>query len=334
MAFNYPREAMLSRVSKLTLMPVAFVLLVVATSAAQPTNFSATVTGSTVVLTWIPPAGSVSNQFIVEAALTPGGAVIASLPVTGTALSVPNVPSGTYFVRVRQVGGPPSNEITVVVSSGCAPVGTRVQATATNVAVSWGAGCAGSSFVVQAGSGPGLANIAVVDVGGQPGISAIAPPGLYYIRIVANSPQGTAVTEDYRALLLPNTVTDTLNPTGAVSFPVVASATGTYQAVLTWHDPSIDLDLYLTTPTCPYPPTGCLLAISDGVGVNQEQVAFPVTVGQTYRLWVDNFSTRPSSFSIANFVGAVGTPVSDSGDGQKSSTPTSTTLTKKKPGAQ
>lgn len=320
---------MLSRVTYRSAITLVLMLGLAGIAHAQPTDFSSTVTGSTVVLTWTPVAGV--STYVVEAAVTPGGPLVASLSVTGSSLTVPNVPSGVYFVKVRGLGGPPSSEITVAVSSDCAPVGTRVQATGTNVGVSWAPGCAGSTFVVQAGSAPGLSNLAVVPVGTQAGVTANAPAGIYFIRIVENSAQGVAVTEDFRAVLLNNAVTDTLQPTAAVSFPVVASATGTYQAVLTWQDPSIDLDLYLTTPTCPYPPTGCLLAISDGIGVNQEQVAIPVEVGQTYRLWVDNFSGRPTSFSIQNFVGNTGTPVADERDGVQSDLAPAPVIRKTKP---
>ncbi|MCC7180853.1 MAG: hypothetical protein IT177_20910 [Acidobacteria bacterium] len=48
-----------------------------------------------------------------------GGPVIASLPVSGTSISVPGVPSGAYYVRgaaVNSVGtGAPSSPVTVVV---------------------------------------------------------------------------------------------------------------------------------------------------------------------------------------------------------------------------
>jgi hypothetical protein len=72
-----------------------------------------------VALSWIRAPEQVTG-FIVEAGSAPGRSDLAVLPVTtGETLTVPNVPSGTYYVRVRaqnHVGpGLPSNEIAVVV---------------------------------------------------------------------------------------------------------------------------------------------------------------------------------------------------------------------------
>jgi hypothetical protein len=69
-----------------------------------------------------------------------------------------------------------------------------------------------------------------------------------------------------------------------------------------WGDPTVDLDLYLASAGCAYPPTGCLLAISDTSGGNTESISYGVGGGQTYRLWVDNFSPRTMSYTIYNTI--------------------------------
>jgi Fibronectin type III domain len=90
-----------------------------------PTNLIGAVAGSTVSLSWIPPVtGGAPSSYVVEAAVTPGGPVVASLPTTLTSLDVPGVRNGTYFVRVRAVNGDgtsqPSNEIAITVGAvGC-----------------------------------------------------------------------------------------------------------------------------------------------------------------------------------------------------------------------
>lgn len=78
----------------------------------------ATVVNRTVTLSWVPGPGS-PTSYVLAAALTPGGAVIATVPLTTTSVSIPAVPSGTYFLRVSGVNalgtGPASNEVAVVV---------------------------------------------------------------------------------------------------------------------------------------------------------------------------------------------------------------------------
>ena len=96
-------------------------LTVAAPSApAAPTLNAPVVSGSTVTFSWTPGAGAgASTSYLLTASLTPGGASIASLPVSATGIAVPNVPPGTYYVRVSGVNsagvGAPSNQVTVVV---------------------------------------------------------------------------------------------------------------------------------------------------------------------------------------------------------------------------
>src|SRR5688572_13991482 len=63
-----------------------------------PQSLTATVSGSTVSLNWLPPTtGGVPASYLLEASLSAGGPVLTSMPVAGTPLAVPNVPNGTYF---------------------------------------------------------------------------------------------------------------------------------------------------------------------------------------------------------------------------------------------
>jgi hypothetical protein len=291
----------------LKLIRLVFILLAApAVAYAQPQNLTSTVNGSTVVLTWTGGSGS----YVVEAALVPGGAVIASLPVSGTSLTVPNVPSGTYYVRVRDGSGRASNEVTVsVAGSGCPgpplPPALVVRSTGPNASVSWASsgGCAPTSFTLFAGSAPGLSNIAVVNAGGSLGLSAVAPAGIYYVRVLGTNAFGSAISQELTLRIQANAQNDTLTPFGLVAFDVLMTRTGTYQGVLVWDDATIDLDLYLTTAGCPYPPGACLLEISDATGTNTEAVSRSVVAGQSYRLWVDNFSGRTTSFALISTIG-------------------------------
>jgi hypothetical protein len=84
-----------------------------------PPTLTAVVNGNQVTFTWQPGQdGPPPTSYTIGAALVPGGPVVASLPVSGTTITVP-APPGTYFVRViahNDVGSSEaSNEVTVVV---------------------------------------------------------------------------------------------------------------------------------------------------------------------------------------------------------------------------
>ena len=91
------------------------------TLPSAPTQLQATVTGSTVTLSWQPPAMGVPiTTYVIEVGLsptTPANLLVAPL---GPGVSfAAGAPSGTYFVRLRAQNdagvGPPSEQITVVV---------------------------------------------------------------------------------------------------------------------------------------------------------------------------------------------------------------------------
>ena len=295
-------------------------LLIAVPAFAQPSGLTATVNGTTVTLNW---SGGGASSFIVEAALVPGGLPVASLPVNGTTLTVPNVPSGNYYVKVRAVGGAASNEVLVSVSSGCPgpplPPAVIVRSVGLQASVTWGSsgGCAPTSYTLFAGSAPGLSNIVVVNAGAQQGLATAAPPGTYFVRVLGTNAYGSAMSEEFIVNVAANALTDTVSPNGAVAFDVNMSQSGNYVGTLVWNDASIDLDFYLATAGCPYPPGGCLLEISDAIGVNTEAVGHAVTGGQTYRLWVDNFSPRTTSFTIYNTIGGAAIPTGDAASDAK-----------------
>ncbi len=85
-----------------------------------PEDFVADVNGSAVAFSWAAPAtGGAAGAYILEAGSGPGLSDIARVPVNGTSLTAPNVPAGTYFVRVRGINntglGDASEELQVVV---------------------------------------------------------------------------------------------------------------------------------------------------------------------------------------------------------------------------
>ncbi|MGE0043568.1 MAG: hypothetical protein AB7V01_20520, partial [Vicinamibacterales bacterium] len=171
-------------------------------AAGGPTNLAAIVTGTSVAFSWSPPPGGAAGGYLLEAAASAGGAAIATLPVAQAAVTVTGVPVGTYYVRVRAVGGVlASNEVTVTIGgagpSPCgapaAPAGLVASVSGGLVTLGWttGGGCAAASYRLQAGSAPGLTDLASLGVAGT-SVTVSAPPGQYYVRVVAVNASGAS----------------------------------------------------------------------------------------------------------------------------------------------
>jgi predicted phage tail protein len=85
-----------------------------------PDELTATVSGNAVTFTWLAPVtGGAAGAYVLEAGSGPGLSDLARVPVSGTSLTAPSVPAGSYFVRVRAVNnagmGDASAEVQAVV---------------------------------------------------------------------------------------------------------------------------------------------------------------------------------------------------------------------------
>jgi glucose/arabinose dehydrogenase len=187
-------------------------ILRIASAGAPPPNapqsFQAVVTNQNVLLSWNPPAsGPLPSQYQLEAGSTPGGSdlLVAPLSASPTSLLVAGVPLGTYYVRLRSVtvGGAsqPSNEVVVMVSGGCtsappAPFGFVASVSGQLVALAWslsGTNNGPTAFVIEAGSAPGLADLAQAAIDGSlRGVTVGAPPRTYYVRLRSANACGTS----------------------------------------------------------------------------------------------------------------------------------------------
>ncbi len=138
---------------------------------APPGNLAASIIGGAVTFRWEAPAPTdpAPAGYLLEAGSAPGLTDLAILPVAApaTGFSVPGVPSGTYYVRVRAFDGAtvgaPSNELAVTV--GPPPPGTS-SVTFTGLAP------AGDPFVSHAEAGylvEPLAGPWVIGAYGRPG---------------------------------------------------------------------------------------------------------------------------------------------------------------------
>jgi hypothetical protein len=164
------------------------------------------VSGDSVTLNWsLPVGGQPATSFTIVASLSPGGPPVASLPVGAVqGLTVP-APAGVYYVRVVGVNaagaGPMSNEVVVVVGDGslpAAPQNLTAAVTGNLFRIAWRAAINVAtapiqSYVIEAGSGPGLSDLANFATG-SPETQFVTPPvpnGSYFVRLRARNRLGT-----------------------------------------------------------------------------------------------------------------------------------------------
>jgi hypothetical protein len=155
-----------------------------------PTGLDADVAGRDVALSWTPPAGGVEpTGYRLEAGSTPGASDIARLDTgLSPALGVPNVPDGTYFVRVRALRngavGPPSNEVQVAIA-GCpvpaAPTTFMRSGTGNPVVLTWTPAAGAHQYVVQAGMTPQA--VVSINTGAATTLTVAAPNGTYLAQV-------------------------------------------------------------------------------------------------------------------------------------------------------
>jgi len=98
------------------------------------------------------------------------------------------------------------------------------------------------------------------------------------------------------------TQTGTVSAFGAVRHPLTIQRAGQLTLRLTWSDPMVDLDLYLSAVACTelYPMSACtVLAASDAATGTQESILRTVAAGETYQIWIDNLHlTRPQNYTL------------------------------------
>ena len=161
-----------------------------------PGDLTASWNGTIATLSWTPSSGAAS--YVIEAGSVPGSSNVGSFSVGAATSYTTDVPPGTYYVRVRAANwvglSGPSNEI-VVHGRGAPEQPTDLVEAGANgtVHLRWIApsrGPAPAGYVIEAGSAPGLADLASIQVGAVTNFSASAPPGLYYVRVRAINARG------------------------------------------------------------------------------------------------------------------------------------------------
>lgn len=184
-----------------------------------PTDLVSLVSGDAVRLRWaraptdlqpleVPPpsGGTAATSYVVTASLTPGGVPIAQLDTASAETSYDiTAPAGVYFVRVEAKNAfgtsAPSNEIRVEVRPGPPdpPVAIVATVVGSAVRIQWQAAEVGwptVSYVLEAGSRPGAADLATVDVNGLEFRTSGVPAGRYFLRVRARNANGTSAPSE------------------------------------------------------------------------------------------------------------------------------------------
>jgi len=181
-----------------------------------PTSVDANIRDGQAIFTWAAPSnGGEATGYVLEAGTLPGASNLYAAPrgPSEMAFQFPVVPGTRYYLRVRGFNtsgiGAASEEV-VVSSGGMGELpGTPRELTATVVGdqltLRWleqAAGGAVSDYVVEAGSAPGLSDIAVIRAGSTAAewrYSGVPEGQTFYIRVrglnsVGVGPHSNAVT--------------------------------------------------------------------------------------------------------------------------------------------
>jgi plastocyanin len=205
---------------------------------AAPINLSSTVVGTSLTLRWTAPPGAVT-AYVIEAGSGTGLADLAifSTASAATTFSTAGVPAGTYYVRVRavdatQTAGPASNEAVVIVATPlpCAlpaiPTGLTVTTNSGGtVALRWNPAAGATSYILEAGTSSGVANVASADVGATTtftGSGVVA--GTYFVRVRGQNNCGTTSASNEVTIVVTTSSPAPPPPPPSATVTIVAGA--------------------------------------------------------------------------------------------------------------
>jgi glucose/arabinose dehydrogenase len=170
--------------------------------ATAPTGVTADALGQLLRLSWNPAPDALG--YIVEAGTEPGAADLFNGNVGGTTSVEATLPVDTYYMRVRTVTAAatsaPSSEVqaTLTANAACGPPAPPAPPTFTSqvsgvvTRLTWAATLGATSYILEAGSASGLANLLSTNVGAQTALTATAPAGTYFVRVRAANTCGTS----------------------------------------------------------------------------------------------------------------------------------------------
>ena len=264
-----------------------------------PTNMAASVTGLLVTATWAPPVtGGTPTEYLVDAGTGPGASNLANGLSVGASLgAAANLPAATYYIRARArnaygTSGPSAEVAAVVGASGPPGAPTNFDFTVLGGAVQlrWNApatGGAPTGYIIEAGSNPGLADLATLQVGNVTSTAVNAPNGTYFVRVRAFNLSGPSGPSNEQVI--------TASPSACV---------GAFAATLTWNTGSVsgspyqvDMDLHVREPGNVHvwyaSPLGTTLQLDDDntIAFGPENIcSFVPAANGTYEVYVVAYS--------------------------------------------
>jgi hypothetical protein len=210
-----------------------------ATALGPPVNLTASSSGGSVTLTWTASSGAdAATVYIIQAGARAGLSDLANFSTgsSATLFQASGVGAGVYYVRVLASGvlgtSAASNEAILVVggSPGAAPGAPSGLVNTLNaggvVGFSWTAASGSpTSYVIEAGSRPGLADLANSDLGSAATTMTATGVGggTYYVRVRAKNASGISVPSNEVVLIVggagcrPNLEPTVMNVTGVWS---------------------------------------------------------------------------------------------------------------------
>ncbi|MEZ5416176.1 MAG: fibronectin type III domain-containing protein [Vicinamibacterales bacterium] len=169
-----------------------------------PSTMMASVSRSRVTLTWRPStSGPAPTHYLLDVGTSWGGTDVARGFNVGNVLRVSaDLPRGRYYARVRAANGAGVSGYSNIASfkigrSLISPKGFTVEWVGTEAVLRWsqpaGDGTNGSeptSFVIEAGTAPGLADVGTIDVGPTTSFRTKVPAGRFFVRVKAVNDEG------------------------------------------------------------------------------------------------------------------------------------------------
>jgi hypothetical protein len=175
----------------------------------MPTGLWSSVVGSTVALQWHWSAtGGAPSAYELRVGSRRGRSDLGVIPVSSTAIVVPDVPGGVYFVRLVARNAAGSSAPTADLAIRVAPASldsAGPRATASAVALAWlpvADDLMPVSYLVLAGHAPGVGSYQLPASGPSLTVPDVSP-GTYYVRVVAVGQAGLSPLTPEVAVVVP-----------------------------------------------------------------------------------------------------------------------------------